>query len=154
MCPSLSERSQQVMGLARNEALRLRHEYFGTEHILLGIVSDPSGANAGALGTFSITFDRVRSGVEIMIGLGPPSASPDDRGVTPRARQVIRFARDEAARRHSPKVEPEHLLLGVTQEVHGVASQVPRDLLAPPETVRAQVSEMLGRGDAGRQNDA
>jgi Clp amino terminal domain, pathogenicity island component len=42
----------------------VRHEYFGTEHILLGIVSDPSGANAGALGTFSITLDRVRSGTD------------------------------------------------------------------------------------------
>ena len=150
---SLSDRSQQVMGLARTEALRMRHEYLGTEHILLGIVSESSGANAGALAAFSITLDRVRSGVEVMIGLGPPSASSDDRGVTPRARQVIRFARDEAAQRKSPQVEPEHLLLGVTREVHGVAAQVLRDLLAPPEAVRAKVLELLSRGDEARPND-
>jgi ATP-dependent Clp protease ATP-binding subunit ClpC len=151
MDPSLSDRSKQVLGLARNEALRLRHEYFGTEHILLGIVSETSGANAGALGAFGITLDLVRSGVEIMIGLGPPSGSPDDHGVTSRARRVIQFARDEAAQRNSPQVEPEHLLLGVTREVHGVAAQVLRDLLAPPATIQTRVSELLGRGDASRQ---
>ena len=99
---SLSDRSQQVMGLARTQRGACAMIDLGTEHILLGIVSESSGANAGALAAFSITLDRVRSGVEVMIGIGPPSASSDDRGVTPRVRQVIRFARDEAAQRKSP----------------------------------------------------
>jgi ATP-dependent Clp protease ATP-binding subunit ClpC len=143
----LSDRSQHVMGLARDEALRLHHEYVGTEHVLLGIVSESADVTAGALGSFSITLDRARSGVETMIGLGPPSASPDHRGVTPRAQQAIEFAREEAVHRNSPQVEPEHLLLGVAREAHGVAAQVLRDLLAPPEAVRAKVSELLGRGN-------
>jgi ATP-dependent Clp protease ATP-binding subunit ClpC len=144
MALSLSDRSQHVMGLARDEALRLRHEYIGTEHILLGIVRESAGVSADALGSFIITLDRVRSGVETMIGLGPPSASPDDRGVTPKAQQVIAFAREEAAHRNSPQVEPEHLLLGVAREVHGVAAQMLSNLQAPPEAVRAKVSELLG----------
>jgi Clp amino terminal domain, pathogenicity island component len=143
----LSDRSQHVMGLARDEALNLRHEYIGTEHVLLGIVSDSADVTAGALGSFNITLARARSGVETMIGLGPPSASPDDRGVTPRAQKAIEFAREEAAQRNSPRVEPEHLLLGVAREVHGVAAQVLCDLQAPPDAVRAKVSELLGRGN-------
>ncbi len=151
---SLSNRSQHVMGLAHQEALRLHHEYIGTEHILLGIVSETDSDNDVALRSFSITLDRVRSGVETMIGLGPPSASPDDRGITPRAQQAIKFAREEAAHRNCRQVETEHLLLGVAREDHGVAAQVLCDLQAPPEAFGAKVSELLGRGDECGPKDA
>ena len=140
----LAENSQRVLGLARDEALRLHHEYVGTEHILLGIASVSRGIASEALSSFGVTLDRVRSGVESIIGLGPPSASPDDRGVTPRAKRVIDFAQEEAAQRGSLLVEPEHLLLGVTREVQGVAAQVLRDMKAPPESLQAKVSELLG----------
>lgn len=135
----LSERSEDVMGLARDEASRLQHEYIGTEHILLGIACEPVGLAADVLKSFGITPDRVRSGVEDIIGIGPPTASPDDRGVTPRAKQVIGFAHEEAARQGCLQVEPEHLLLGITREVQGVAAQVLRDLQAQPENVRERV---------------
>lgn len=91
---SLAKRSRRVMGLARDEESRLRHEYIVTEHILLGITSESAGIAADALGSFGITLDQVRSGVENIIGVGPPSASPDDRGVTRRAavlgRSIVR----------------------------------------------------------------
>jgi ATP-dependent Clp protease ATP-binding subunit ClpC len=140
----LAERSQRVLGLARDEASRLNHEYVGTEHILLGIASESAGVAFEALSSFGVTLDRVRSGVETIIGLGPPSASPDDRGVTPRATRVIDIAQEEATQRGSPQVEPEDLLLGVTREVQGVAAQVLRDLQAPPESVQEKVSGLLG----------
>jgi ATP-dependent Clp protease ATP-binding subunit ClpC len=56
------------MGLARDEASRLHHEYIGTEHILLGIASESVGVAAEALKSFGITLDQVRSGVESLIG--------------------------------------------------------------------------------------
>jgi ATP-dependent Clp protease ATP-binding subunit ClpC len=143
----LAERSQRILRLARDEASRLHHEYVGTEHILLGIASESTGVTSEALSSFGVTLERVRSGVETIVGLGPPSASPADPGVTPRAKRVIDFAREEAAQRGSPQVEPEHLLLGVTREVQGVAAQVLRDLQAPPESVQEEVSRLLGRRD-------
>jgi ATP-dependent Clp protease ATP-binding subunit ClpC len=150
----LAERSQRVLGLARDGASRLHHEYIGTEHILLGIASESAGVASESLSSFGVTLDRVRSGVETIIGLGPPSASPDDRGVTPRAKRVIDFAQEEAAHRGSPRVEPEHLLLGVTREVQGVAAQVLRDLQVPPESVQEKVSGLLGRRDSGGPQDS
>ena len=149
MDASLSGCSLGVMGLARDEASRLHHEYIGTEHILLGIAGQSEGVAAESLKSFGVTLDRIRSGVEGIIGVGPPTASPDDRGVTPRAKQVISFAQEVAALRGSPQVEPEHLLLGVTREVHGVAAQVLRALQASPESVQAKVSELLGGGGGG-----
>jgi ATP-dependent Clp protease ATP-binding subunit ClpC len=143
-----AERSQRVLGLARDEALRLHHEYVGTEHILLGIAGEASGIASEALSSFGVTLDRIRSGVATIIGLGPPSASPEDRGVTPRAKRVIGCAQDEAAQRGTSQVEPEHLLLGVTREVQGVAAQVLRDLHASPESVREKLTGLLDQKDA------
>jgi ATP-dependent Clp protease ATP-binding subunit ClpC len=144
-----AERSLRVLGLARDEASRLHHEYIGTEHILLGIASESAGVACEALSYFGVTTDRLRSGIEAIIGLGPPYASPDDRGVTPRAKRIIDIAQDEAAQRGSFHVEPEHLLVGVTRESHGVAAQVLRELLAPPESVEVKLSELLNRKDGG-----
>lgn len=143
MVGSLSERAQRVMGAARDESLRLNHEYLGTEHILLGITGVGAGVSADCLASLGVTLERVRSCVQRRIGVGPAKASPDDRGVTPRAGHVMEFAREEAALRGSGLVEPEHLLLGVTRELQGVAAQVLRDLQTPPESVAAKVSAML-----------
>ena len=150
---SLSDRSQQVMGLARDEALRLRHEYLGTEHILLGIVSESSGANAGALAAFQ---HHPRSGPVRRRGHDRGSARPPHHPMTAGCLQAAaghRIGPRRAAHRNSPQVEPEHLLLGVTRVDHGVATQVLRDLLAPPKSVRAKVSELIDRGNVGTPND-
>jgi ATP-dependent Clp protease ATP-binding subunit ClpC len=149
----LSERAQHVLGLARDEALRLHHEYIGTEHILLGIAREPDGVVANTFKSFGITLDRVRSGVESIVGIGPPAASPDDRGISPRAKHVLEFSDEEAGHYGSPLVEPEHLLLGVTREAHGVAAQVLRDLQVSPQSVREHVLGLLGRGDMREVQD-
>jgi ATP-dependent Clp protease ATP-binding subunit ClpC len=146
----LAERLERVLEMARDEASRLRHEYIGTEHLLLGIAGESASMASEALSSFGVTVERVRSGVATVIGLGPPSASPDDRGVTPRAKRVVDFAREEAVQRGSPQVEPEHLLLGITREGQGVAAQVLRDLQAPPESVREKMSVLLARRDGDR----
>lgn len=140
----LAERSQRVFQLARDEALRLNHEYIGTEHILLGIVSESVGVASDVLGAFGVTLDRVRSGVESIVGLGPSSASAHDHGVTPRAKRAMKFAQEEAGHRGRCEVEPEHLLLGIARETHGVAAQVLRDLEIPPENLQVKLSELLG----------
>ena len=139
----LAERSQRVFQLARDEALRLNHEYLGTEHILLGIVSESVGVASDVLGAFGVTLDRVRSGVESIVGLGPSSASANDRGVTPRAKRAMKFAEEEAGQRGCCEVAPEHLLLGVARETRGVAAQVLRDLEIPPENLQVNLSELL-----------
>jgi ATP-dependent Clp protease ATP-binding subunit ClpC len=143
----LSERSQRILGLARDEASRLHHEYIGTEHILLGIASESAGITSEALSSLGVTRDGIRSAVQSIVGVGPTSASPDDRGLTPRARRVIEFAHEEAAQRGVPSVKPAHLLLGITREPQGVASQVLRNLHVSPESVHGEVSRLLGQGD-------
>ena len=88
------------MGLASDEAMRLRQEYLGTEHILLGITGETAGVATDTLKSFGITRDQVRSGVEKLIGVGPPDASPDD--VVPlaeRSRTRLRPGRGRSLRK-------------------------------------------------------
>jgi ATP-dependent Clp protease ATP-binding subunit ClpC len=151
---SLSKRSQRALELAVDEASRLHHEYIGTEHILLGIASEGNGVAFNVLKSFGITLDEVRSGVETIVGVGPCTASPHNIGVTPRAKQVINFAQEEATKCSASGIEPEHLLLGVTREVHGVAAQVLRHLQAPPESVQNKVWALLGNGDGDSSQTA
>jgi ATP-dependent Clp protease ATP-binding subunit ClpC len=151
---SLSQSAQPVMEHARCEVLRLHHEYLGTEHILLGIATEHAGIAADVFASTGITVERIRLALAPIVEIGPPSASPDDRRVTPSATRVLGFAHEEAALCGSSQVEPEHLLLGITREVQGVAAQVLRNLEVPPEVVREQLlSRLLGRGNAGEPQD-
>ena len=138
------------MGRARDEASRLHHEYIGTEHILLGIAGEASGAATETLTSLGIGLDPARSSVAALIGMGPMSATPDDRGVTPRAKRALEFAHEEATRRGSHQVEPEHLLIGVTREVQGVGAQIIRNMVASPEKVYAKMADLLDDGPARR----
>jgi ATP-dependent Clp protease ATP-binding subunit ClpC len=134
---TLSPRSQAVFALAREEAKRLHHEYIGTEHILLGILGEGQGNARGALTSAGITLEDARTRVERVIGIGPNTASPDDRGLSPRARKVITVAQTEAKSRQSSVVDPEHLLLGLSQDQQCVAALVLRDLQFDPDRNRS-----------------
>jgi ATP-dependent Clp protease ATP-binding subunit ClpC len=147
----LTERSSRVMGLAHEEAARLRHEYLGTEHILLGVLRESTGAAAETLRSLGVTLDPARLDVERIIGIGPDTGAPADRGVSPRAKRVLGFAHEEATRCAHPRVDAEHLLLGITRETHGVAAQVLRDLGTEPAAVRDRMLGLLDRGDTETQ---
>jgi ATP-dependent Clp protease ATP-binding subunit ClpC len=147
----LTERFSRVMGLAYEEASRLHHEYLGTEHILLGIVRESTGPADEALRSFGVTLELVRSDVERIVGIGPETGSPDELGVSPRAKRVLGFALEEATRCRTPLiVDPEHLLLGITREDQGIAAQVLVNLGAAPAVVRERVMGLLDRGDSGK----
>lgn len=139
----LSARSQTVMSSARDVAIRLRHEYIGTEHLLLGIASNEGLKSCG------VVYDQVVSIVKTIVGIGPVSASPDDRGVTPRAKRVMSIAQEEASLRDDLAVEPEHLLIGIARESGGVAAQVLRDLRIAPELIHNQALERLDQNRGG-----
>jgi ATP-dependent Clp protease ATP-binding subunit ClpC len=147
----LTERSSRVLALAHEEAARLRHEYLGTEHILLGIVRESAGPAALALRSLGVTLDPARSHVERIIGLGPDKGAPDARGMSPRAQRVLGFAHNEATQCGHALVDAEYLLLGITRETHGVAAQVLRELGAEPEAVRKSVLELLDGRITGPQ---
>ena len=70
MFERFTDQARRVVVLAQEEARNLGHGYIGTEHILLGLLSEGEGLAAQALGALDITLDQVRVQVAEIVGEG------------------------------------------------------------------------------------
>jgi ATP-dependent Clp protease ATP-binding subunit ClpC len=150
MFDKFTERSQRVLVLAQEEAIRLGHSSIGTEHILLGLVLEGEGIAAKALEMMDIDPNVVRQEVERMIG--STNVKPAKMSYTPRAKRVIELSFDEARRLGHSYIGTEHLLLSLIREGEGVAAHVLNNLGVNLNNARQQVLGLLGSGnpsDAG-----
>jgi hypothetical protein len=135
------EPAQAAVAAAVDEARALRHNYIGTEHVLLGLVGERDGLAAQALTLLGVTQESVRAQIRSIIGegLGEPR---QELGITPRTKRAFVRARRIAKQLGHRCVRTEHLLLALA-ESDGVAPRVLEALGAPVERVREQVAEML-----------
>ncbi|BCL78164.1 helix-turn-helix domain-containing protein [Ktedonobacteria bacterium brp13] len=148
-----TERARKVMSLAQAEAHRLQHNYIGTEHLLLGLVSEGGGVAALALQECGVTLERVRADVEEIIGIGDKPVIGLV-GLTPRAKKVIELAVDEARRMSHRYIGTEHILLGLIREGEGIAAGVLTHTGLSLNHLRQEVLRILSeRGFATPLND-
>ncbi len=142
MFERFTDRARRVIVLAQEEARNLKHNYLGTEHILLGLIREGEGVAAKALEALGITLEDVRDQVIDIIGEGqePPSGHIP---FTPRAKKVIEYAMREGLQLGHSYIGTEHLLLGLTREPDGVAAQVLIKLGADLPRVRNQVNQLI-----------
>src|SRR5260221_3283741 len=117
---TFTQRARKVLSLAQEEAQRFQHNYIGAEHLLLGLVREGEGVAAKVLSNLGVELNKVRDAVEAMIGRGDPIVL-GELGLTPRAKEVIELAVDEARRLHHHYIGTEHLLLGLVREGEGIA---------------------------------
>jgi N-acetyl-gamma-glutamyl-phosphate reductase len=132
------------MALANQEAIRTRHEYIGTEHILLGLVKEGTGVAANVLKMRGLDLSKVYAEVERAVKHGPDMISMGKLPQTPRVKKVIEYAIQEARALGHNYVGTEHLLLGLIREHDGVAAQVLRNLGLKLEEVRKEILYLLG----------
>jgi ATP-dependent Clp protease ATP-binding subunit ClpA len=138
-----TEGARQVVVLAQDEARLLRHNYIGTEHILLGLLREREGLAARVLETLDITLEEVRAQVERIIGQGDELATGQI-PFTPRAKKVLELALREALSLGHNYIGSEHLLLALAREGEGVAARILVDFDASPRTIAREVLGMLG----------
>jgi ATP-dependent Clp protease ATP-binding subunit ClpA len=141
----LNEQVHKVLVLAKEEALRFQHNYIGTEHLLLGLTRDQDGIAAQVLARLGVGLDQVRRAIEFIIGRGD-RVIPDKIGMTPRSKQVIELAIDEAQCLNQPLASTEHLLLGLVREGRGIAAGVLESMGINLARVRQQTLELLPQG--------
>ncbi len=132
-----TQRARRVLTLAQEEAERLSHNYIGTEHLLLGLVKEENGVAGRVLRDLGAKPDRVAEMVERMTGAGRRS-SAGKLDLTPRTKQVIEFAVDEARKLGHSYIGTEHLLLGLIRQGDGVAIDVLRQLGLTPDRIRRE----------------
>ncbi|WP_192988256.1 ATP-dependent Clp protease ATP-binding subunit [Carnobacterium mobile] len=121
-----SEKAKVVLILAQEEAKRFRQNSIGTEHILLGLMVEQEGIAGKTLRQFSVTENDVREEIEHFTGYGTMKYSSKDIVLpySPRAKQAITLATDEARRMGAPLVGTEHLLLGLLREEDILSSKI------------------------------
>ena len=132
-----TSRALQVFELARQEADRLKHDYVGTEHLLLGLIKLRSGVAMNVLISFGLNFEAVRLEIEKRTGFGSEKIVGNI-PFTPRMKRVLKTAKKEAdALGHY--IGPEHLLLGLLQEQGGLTAQVFEHFNLDTEKARKEI---------------
>lgn len=137
-----NESAQHVIYLSQENAKELRHQYVGSEHLLLGILEEPGTIAFEVLDAFEVQYQEVRSLILDMVGVGNSSKVT---GFTPRTKKIFELSIDEARKLNQSYVGTEHLLLGIISEGEGVASVILRNILdIEPEKIREMLLSYIG----------
>ena len=141
---NFTDRVRKVLAMAREEAIRLQHDYVGTEHILLGLIREGEGVAAAVLMNLNVDLDQVQERTEEQVRKGKAGATMGELPYTSRAKKVLEFAVAEARELNHSYVGTEHLLLGLLREEKGVAAQVLESLGVNLDQAREQTLQLLG----------
>ena len=117
----------EAVNLASNEARSLRHNFIGTEHILLGLIAESEGTAAQALSSQGIELGTARIEVAKIWGAGGGKV-PEELPFTPSAKRVLETALERSKSLGLSYVGTEHLLLGLIEPGRGVAIKVLKNL--------------------------
>jgi ATP-dependent Clp protease ATP-binding subunit ClpA len=142
MFERFSSHARHTVVLAQEEARGLHHNYIGTEHILLGLLSESEGLAFRALQGFGMTLEGARQEVRDMIGVGKGGSTGARVPFTPRAKKILELALREALQLHHNYIGTEHILLGVIREGDGVGAQILKRH-GDPTAIRMAVLDLL-----------
>jgi ATP-dependent Clp protease ATP-binding subunit ClpC len=144
MFERFTDRARQVVVYAQDEARALKHNYIGTEHLLLGLLREKEGVGARTLGLFGVTLDEVRGQVARIVGTGEEAAATGQVPFTPRAKKVLELSLTEAQALGHNYIGTEHILLGLARENSGVAARILLDLGLDDNVIRSRTIQLLG----------
>ena len=136
-----TEKAQKAILLAQEEAKNLRHNYVGTEHILLGLLAETDGIAAKALNNMGVDLESVRNEIIKLVGQG--SYDADIMGFTPRTKRIFELSFLEARNLGHNYVGTEHILLGLLEESEGVAVIVLKKLGVDIQKLEDNILNML-----------
>jgi ATP-dependent Clp protease ATP-binding subunit ClpC len=143
MFERFTERARQVVVLAQEEARVMKHNFIGTEHLLLGLLREEEGLAARALASLDIAIDYVREKSLERLGVGEEDVTGQI-PFTPCAKKVLELALREALGLGHNYIGTEHVLLGLIREREGVAHEILRDYDENyREKIRNEVIRML-----------
>ena len=141
---NFTDRVRKVLAMAREEAVRLQHDYVGTEHILLGLIREGEGVAAEVLRNLAADLDELLRLVEENIRPGKATTPIGELPYTTRAKKVLEYAMAESRELNHSYVGTEHLLLGLLREERGLAAKVLGELGIGLDEARAEMLKLLG----------
>lgn len=136
-----TQRARRVLSLAHQEAERMRHNYIGTEHLLLGLMREDGGITGRVFSDLGLDVNRVQEIIERLTGIGRHTSSRPE--LSPGMQKVLELAVDEARKLGHHYIGVEHLLLGLVSYNEGVAIDALRKLGITPDQIRRQTQRIL-----------
>ena len=119
-----TEGARKAIEYARDEAARLKHDYIGTEHLLLGLLRLGEGKAMEILINVGIDSNELRQSVEDVVQPSGGTMTVGQLPLTARAKKLLEVSAQEARALRSKDIDTEHLLLAMLRDEEGVAAQV------------------------------
>ena len=146
MDDNFSPRVKEVLSHSKDEALRLGHEFIGTEHLLLGILKDGSGKAISILDQLDIDLEHLRRKVEILSPSNTESLTSNDKKnlrLTRQAERAIKTTFLEAKLFQSATINTAHLLLCILRNENDPTTRLMQKMKVDYDTVKEQFKSMI-----------
>jgi ATP-dependent Clp protease ATP-binding subunit ClpC len=151
---NFTQRAEQALKLAHAEAIRLGHNYIGTEHLLLGLIKHGEGVAENDLNKLVVNLQILHKEVEKEVGKGTTTKPSDSLPFTARVKKVLALSAHEARRLGHDYIGTEHLLLGLLKEGEGEGANALKSLNVDLEKARHEVLKTLGNPGQGEDETA
>ncbi|MCK9211144.1 MAG: ATP-dependent Clp protease ATP-binding subunit [Ignavibacteriaceae bacterium] len=148
---NFSDRLQDVIRLSREEALRLGHDYIGTEHLLLGVIREGQGVAVRILRNLDCDLVRLKKSVEDTVRTTGGTLTIGNIPLTKQAEKVLKITQIEAKIYKADVIGTEHLLLSLLRDEENIATQILHQFNITYDITRAELNEMLSAKDPKEQ---
>ena len=142
MIERYTEGAKRALAIAQEKAIEFKHNYVGTEHLLLGLVEEEKSVSARALATLGVQGKSLEQ--EVISAVGKGTHSGGQLQMTPRTKHVLDLAQQAANSRGHNYIGTEHILLGLLYDGGGVAMQLLASKGIRPEDVVEKVNAIVG----------
>ncbi|HPO56366.1 MAG TPA: ATP-dependent Clp protease ATP-binding subunit [Ignavibacteriaceae bacterium] len=140
---NFSDRLQDVIRLSREEALRLGHDYIGTEHLLLGLIREGEGVALKLLRNLDCDLVRLKKAVEETVRPSGGTLTIGNIPLTKQAEKVLKITQIEAKIYKADIIGTEHLLLSLLRDEDNVATQILHQFNVDYDNVRNELNVLL-----------
>jgi len=124
MYDRFAERARKAIAYAREEAIRLDHDYIGTEHILLGVIREGNGVAVAVIENLGVDLNKLRHEIEKLVTTTGGTLTLGKVEFSMTAKKVLELAQEEAQGLGHNYIDTEHILLGLIREGEGIAARV------------------------------
>lgn len=144
---NFSERVQEVIRLSREEALRLGHDYIGTEHLLLGIIREGHGVAVKILRNLDVELVKLKKAIEDTVRSSGGTLTIGNIPLTKQAEKVLKITQIESKIYKSDVIGTEHILLSLLRDEDNIATQILHQFNVNYDSARAELNSILSSKD-------
>jgi ATP-dependent Clp protease ATP-binding subunit ClpC len=140
---NFSDRLQDVIRLSREEALRLGHDYIGTEHLLLGIIREGQGVAVRILRNLDCDLMKLKKAIEDTVRTSGGTLTIGNIPLTKQAEKVLKITQIESKIYKADVIGTEHLLLSLLRDEDNIATQILHQFNVTYDSARSELNNML-----------